>query len=66
MGVSQNKGYLIGGPHIKDHSSLGSILVSPYFGKLPCSKCSYPKYGQDHSITSSWQTHIAAGASLTV
>ena len=34
--VSQNDGYLIGGPHNKDCSILGSILGSPYFGKLPC------------------------------
>ena len=30
-GVSQN----FGGPHSKDYSILGSILGSPYFGKLP-------------------------------
>ena len=35
MGVSQNYGYLIGGPHNKDHSILGSILGAPYFGKPP-------------------------------
>ena len=34
--VSQNQGYLIGGPYNKDYSILGSILGSPYFGKLPC------------------------------
>ena len=28
-------GYHFGGPHNKDHSILGSILGSPYFGKLP-------------------------------
>ena len=33
--VSQNWGYLIGGPHNKDYSIWGSILGSPYFGKLP-------------------------------
>ena len=37
MGVSQNKGYLSGGPHNKDYSILGSILGSPYLGKLPYS-----------------------------
>ena len=26
---------LFGGPHNKDYSILGSILGSPYFGKLP-------------------------------
>ena len=31
MGVSQN----FGGPNSKDYSILGSILGSPYFGKLP-------------------------------
>ena len=35
MGVSQNWGYLIGGPQNKDCSILGSILGSPYSGKLP-------------------------------
>ena len=35
MGVSQNYGYLLGGPNNKDYSILGSILGSPYFGKLP-------------------------------
>ena len=28
-------GTLLGGPHNKDHSILGSISWSPYFGKLP-------------------------------
>ena len=28
-------GYFFGGPHNKDYSILGSILGSPYFGKLP-------------------------------
>ena len=35
MGVSQNYGYLFGGPNNKDYSILGSKLGSPYFGKLP-------------------------------
>ena len=35
MGVSQNWGYLLGGPNNKDYSILGSILGYPYFGKLP-------------------------------
>ena len=35
MEVSQNWGYLFGGPHNKDYSIWGSILGSPYFGKLP-------------------------------
>ena len=35
MGVSQNSGYLFGGPYNKDYSILVSILGSPYFGKLP-------------------------------
>ena len=29
-------GYLFGDPHNEDHSMLGSILGSPYFGKLSC------------------------------
>ena len=35
MGVSQNEGYLLRGPHNKDYSILGSILGFPYFEKLP-------------------------------
>ena len=35
MGVSQNQGYLLRGPHNKDYSILGSILGSPELGKLP-------------------------------
>ena len=35
MRVSQNFGYLFGGPYNKDYTILGSILGSPYFGKLP-------------------------------
>ena len=35
MGVSKSQGYLFGGSNNKDHSSWGSILGSPYFGKLP-------------------------------
>ena len=38
-GVSQNQGYNFGGPHNKDYSIRGSILGSPYFGKLPYSLC---------------------------
>ena len=34
MGVSQIWGYLLGGLYDKDYSILGSILGSPYFGKL--------------------------------
>ena len=34
--VSQNYGYLVGGPHNKDYSILGSILGPRYFGKLLC------------------------------
>ena len=36
MGVSQNEGYLfLGVPYNKDYGSLGSMLGSPYLGKLP-------------------------------
>ena len=35
MGVSQNYGYHFGGPNNKDYSILGSILGSPYSGKVP-------------------------------
>ena len=34
MGVSQNYGYLLGGPYNRDYSIWGSILGSPYLGKL--------------------------------
>ena len=37
MGVSQNRGIPFGGPYKKDYSILGSILGSPYVGKLPYS-----------------------------
>ena len=33
--LSQNEGYLFGGPYNKDQNILGSTLGSPYFGKLP-------------------------------
>ena len=32
VGISQNKGYLVGGPYNKDYSILGSILGSPILG----------------------------------
>ena len=35
VGVSESYGYLLGGPNHKDYNILGSILGSPYFGKLP-------------------------------
>ena len=35
MGVSQIRGTLFRGPYNKDYIILGSILGSPYFGKLP-------------------------------
>ena len=44
MGVSQNYGYHFGGPHNKDYSILGSILGSPYFGKLPYRLESYTSF----------------------
>ena len=39
MGVSQNSGYLFGGPNNKAYSILGSIVGYPNFGKLPYSEC---------------------------
>ena len=33
--VSQNQAYHFGGPHNKHSSILGSLLGSPYFGKIP-------------------------------
>ena len=39
MVVSQSlAGYIFGDPYNKDYNILGSILGSPYFGKLPCSE----------------------------
>ena len=35
MGLSQNYGYHVGGPYNKDDYILGSILGTPYIGKLP-------------------------------
>ena len=35
--VSQIRGTPLGNPHNKGYSISGSILGSPYFGKLPCS-----------------------------
>ena len=35
MGACQDYGYHFRGPHNKDYSILGSILGSPFFGKLP-------------------------------
>ena len=35
IGVSQNKWYFFKGPRNKDYSIWGSILGSPYFGKVP-------------------------------
>ena len=35
MGVSQNRGYLLGGPYNKVYSIWGSILGYPNFGKQP-------------------------------
>ena len=36
-GLPKILGTFFGGPHNKDYSILGSILGSPYFGKLPSS-----------------------------
>ena len=44
--VSQNKGYPIGSPHNKDYNILGSILGSPYLGKL-----SFPQSVFKHDST---------------
>ena len=34
-GLPKIRGTVLGGPHNKDYSILGSILGSPYLGKLP-------------------------------
>ena len=56
-GVSQNQGYHFGGPHNKDSRILGSILGSPYFGKLPYLQCGghqksipYTKLSEKHTL----------------
>ena len=41
MGISQNYGYLFGGPNNKGYSILGSILGYPNFGKQPYILYSY-------------------------
>ena len=46
MEVSQNEGYHLGGPNKKDYNILGSILGSPYFGKLP-----YSLYGDARTVS---------------
>ena len=35
LGFAKIGGYLFGSPHTKDYSTWGSMLGSPYFGKLP-------------------------------
>ena len=55
--VSQNDGYLIQGPHNKDCSILGSILGSPYFGKLPQSTRELSLVG--HLSMNIWLCHMA-------
>ena len=45
LGVSLNEGYLFGGPYSKDRSILGSILGSPYLGKLPFASLSRLQVG---------------------
>ena len=37
-GLPQIGGYLLGRPHNKDYNLVGSILWSPYFGKLSSGK----------------------------
>ena len=46
MGISQNWGYLFGGPNNKDYSILGTILGSLYLGKLPCRVCAFGAGGE--------------------
>ena len=64
MGVSQNQGYHFRGPNNKDYSILGSILGSPYFGKLP-----YRNYKRDpfpHSLLSSREQNFGQVLDLPV
>ena len=47
IGVSQNWGYLFGGPHNKDYNLLGSILGSPFLGNYQMTSqtdCSGPAH----------------------
>ena len=70
MGISQNYGYHFGGPHNKDYSILGSILGSPYFGKLPHDPalsfllCLMPAGGLRIPSTRFASDRLAAGSSL--
>ena len=53
MEVSQIRGTFFGGPYNKDQNMLGSILGSPYFGKLPYDlgfrAYAFPLVGFSHS-----------------
>ena len=49
MGVYQNYGYHFGGPINKDYGIWGSILGSPYFGKLPPKKKGSLMFGSTFS-----------------
>ena len=72
MGVSQNYGYHLRGPHNKDYSILGSILGSPFFGKLPHDPallfllCLMPAGGLRIPCTRFASGRLAAGSSLII
>ena len=44
-GVAKFRGTFLGVSFNKDYSSFGSILGSPYFGKLPYSEIHYKEQG---------------------
>ena len=44
-GVPKIRGTFLGGSNNKDCSIWGSILGSPYFGKLPSGSVSFPRRG---------------------
>ena len=55
MGVYQNEGYHFRGSSKKDYSILGSILGSPYFGKVPNTNNNCDRFGSGQP-QENWKT----------
>ena len=60
-GVSYNLEYLFGGPYNKDSSILGSILGSPYFGKLPYGAIASAATAETLGLEKQGTTRVAVG-----
>ena len=56
-GISPRLGVRFGGPYKKDYSILGSILGSPYYGKLP-----YEKVVNLIFVVWVWEVIVSAGS----